>query len=122
VAGEAAFRELIEGAAVVVLPYRRSSPASGILVRAMHAGRAIVATPVPAVEGVLHDEENALLVPREDAAALAAAIRRLLREPATRDRLGTSAAATAASRFTWSAHAAGLERAYDRAAEAATRR
>lgn len=122
VAGEAAFREIIERAAVVVLPYRRSSPASGILVRAMHAGRAIVATPVPAVEAVLRDEENALLVPREDAPALAAAIRRLLREPATRDRLGAAAAATAAARFTWGAHAAGLERAYDRAAELTGRR
>jgi glycosyltransferase involved in cell wall biosynthesis len=122
VPGESDFEEVVARAAVVVLPYRRSSPASGVLVRAMRCGRAIVVTPVPAVDGVVRDGENGLVVPAEDPAALAAAVRRLLAEPETRDRLGTAAAATASERFSWAAHAAGLERAYAAAAESRRQR
>lgn len=114
---EREFQGLIERAAVVVLPYRRSSPASGILVRAMRAGRAIVATPVPAVEGLIEDGHSGLLVPPGDAGALAQAIRRLAGDPPLRDRLGAAAAATAARELTWQRHVAGLERAYAAAAE-----
>jgi glycosyltransferase involved in cell wall biosynthesis len=113
--GEADFAALIGSAAVVVLPYRHSSPASGILVRAMAAGRAIVATPTPAVSEVIRDGENGLVVPAGDPRALAEALRRLADDPALRDRLGAAAAATAAAEFRWEAQVDGLERAYARA-------
>lgn len=115
VAGEAGFQALIERAALVVLPYRRSNPASGILVRAMHAGRAVLATPVPATHGVIESGVNGVLVPAGDAQALAKALVELAGDPELRDRLGRAAAVTAAREFTWARHAEGLEGAYARA-------
>lgn len=103
---------LFSGAAVVVLPYRVSNPASGILVRAMVEGRPVVATPVPAARDAIRDGVDGLLVAPEDAPALASALGRLLAEPGLRDRLGQSAAERAASRFTWDRQVDGLERAY----------
>jgi glycosyltransferase involved in cell wall biosynthesis len=109
------FQELINRAAIVVLPYRFSSPASGVLVRAMAAGRAVIATPVPAAKAAIIDAENGVLVPINDPVALADAILALYRSPRERDRLGEAAARTAAQVFTWSRHLEGLERAYDAA-------
>jgi glycosyltransferase involved in cell wall biosynthesis len=115
VAGEAAFQDLIARAAIVVAPYRSSSPASGVIARAMGAGRAVVATPVPAVEGLIRDGENGVLVAPGDAGALARALARLAADPGLRDRLGAAAAATAREQLSWEAHLDGLERAYARA-------
>lgn len=118
---EEEFQRLIAAAAIVVLPYRRASPASGILVRAMSAGRAIVATRTQATEGVLVDGENALVVAPGDVAGLAQAIRRLSLDPAERDRLGAAAARTAAKLFSWERHIADLEGAYAHAVSARRR-
>jgi glycosyltransferase involved in cell wall biosynthesis len=119
VPGERAFQELIARAAVVVLPYRYSSPASGVLVRALSAGRAVIATPMPAMRDTVRDGENGLLVPVDDPGALADAILRLCDCPGERDRLGAAAAETARRLFTWSRHVDGLESAY-RAARSGT--
>jgi glycosyltransferase involved in cell wall biosynthesis len=112
VAEERDFQRLLGRAAIVVLPYRRSSPASGVLVRAMLAGRAVISTPTPAASAVIVDHENGILVPINDAEALADAILSLVRSPQERDRLGAAAARTARELFTWSGHVDGLERAY----------
>ncbi len=112
VAGERAFAALIGRAAVVVLPYRYSSPASGVLVRALSAGRPVIATPMPAMRDAVRDGENGLLVPVDDPYALAAAITRLCDSPAERDRLGAAAAETARGMFSWSSHVDGVESAY----------
>src|SRR5207253_2307807 len=61
------------------------------LLEAMASGRAIVASRVAGIPDVLKDDANGLLVPEKDAAALSAALRRLMREPETRDRLGRAA-------------------------------
>jgi glycosyltransferase involved in cell wall biosynthesis len=61
------------------------------LVEAMAAGCACVATLVPGVEGVLEHEKTGLLVPPEDPALLAAALRRLLTDPLLCARLGHAA-------------------------------
>jgi glycosyltransferase involved in cell wall biosynthesis len=106
---------LFADAAIVVLPYRASNPASGILVRAMVEGRPVVATPVPAVAAV-GDPSALVVVPAEDPAALATALRTLLADPAARDALGARAAAAAARRWTWDRTAEALEGAYARAA------
>jgi glycosyltransferase involved in cell wall biosynthesis len=99
VASEEALQSLIARAAVVVLPYRRSSPASGILVRAMAEGRAIVATRVPATFRTLRDQLDGLLVPPNDAEILAAKLSEVIRDPDLRDRLGASAAERARASF-----------------------
>jgi glycosyltransferase involved in cell wall biosynthesis len=120
IADDREFQTLIGSAAMVVLPYRYSSPASGVLVRALSAGRPVVATPVPAVRGTIRDGENGVLVPIGDAEALAEAVMTLCDSPAYRDKLGAAAAETAARLFSWRAHLDGLELAY-RAAEQISR-
>jgi glycosyltransferase involved in cell wall biosynthesis len=116
------FQALIERAAIVVLPYRSSNPASGILVRAMSAGRAIVATRVPATTGVLRDGDNGLLVAPGDVNALVEALARLSGDGPLRDRLGSAAARTARSAFSTDLHVDGLQVAYDLAARGRSRR
>ncbi len=108
---ERAFQDLIERAAIVVLPYRSSSPASGVFVRALAAGRAIVATPVPATRALRHGV-NGVSVPIDDPGALARAIVELVRSPEERDRLGAAARETARTGFSWQRHLDGLEAAY----------
>lgn len=66
----------------------------------MAAGRPIVASRLPAIEEVLTDGENALLVEPNDPQALAAAIDRLLAEPDLARRLGERAFADA-HRYSW---------------------
>ncbi|MDQ6778446.1 MAG: glycosyltransferase family 4 protein [Actinomycetota bacterium] len=121
VPGEREFQALIGRAAVVVLPYRYSSPASGVLVRALSAGRAVIATPMPAMRDTVRHGENGVLVPVDDPQALAAAIMRLCDSPAERDRLGAAAAETALRRFSWTSHVDGLEAIYRGEDPAATR-
>jgi glycosyltransferase involved in cell wall biosynthesis len=112
---ESDFQRLFERAAIVVLPYRYSSPASGILIRAMATGRAIITTPVPAARG-LESGVNAVIVPIEDVDTLGAAIVALDHDPEERDRLGNGALATAQRLYTWEQHLIGLETAYRMAA------
>lgn len=61
------------------------------LVEAMAAGCACVATLVPGVDGVLEHGRTGLLVPPSDPPALAAALHRLLSEPALAERLAAAA-------------------------------
>jgi glycosyltransferase involved in cell wall biosynthesis len=116
---EADFERLIEQAAIVVLPYRRSSPASGILVRAMSAGRCVIATRVEAVDGVVEDGTTGALVDVDDVDGLGRSLTSLLSDGAERDRLGAAAAARAAEVFGWDRFSDALESAY---AERASRR
>jgi glycosyltransferase involved in cell wall biosynthesis len=60
-------------------------------VEALAVGTPVVATAVGGVPEVVHDGENGLLVPANDAAALAAAIRRLLEDDGLRTRLAAAA-------------------------------
>lgn len=72
----------------------------------MAAGRAIVASDLPAVADVVRDGETALLVPPGDVDALAAAITRLRDDPALRQRLADCARNQVFARYTWDARAA----------------
>ncbi len=71
----------------------------------MAAGRAIVASDLPAWSDVASNEESALLLPPEDIAAWAAAIKRLKDDPKLRRRLGERAREVALARYTWSVRA-----------------
>jgi glycosyltransferase involved in cell wall biosynthesis len=78
---EAALGRLIRSADVVVLPYdSREQVTSGVLIEAVAAGVPVVTTPFPHAVELLTDGPG-LLVPYQDPAALAAAIRRILTEP-----------------------------------------
>ena len=69
-------------------------------------GRAIVAPDKPNIREVLTDGDNALLFPQGNHAAMSAAIERLCRDPALRERLGQQARATIESRhLTWESNA-----------------
>jgi glycosyltransferase involved in cell wall biosynthesis len=59
----------------------------------------VLGTAVGGVGDVVLDGRTGLLVPPGDEAALAAGLVRLASDPALRERLGASAAASAASRF-----------------------
>lgn len=67
----------------------------------MAAGRAIVASDLPAWADVVAQEETALLLPPEDITAWAAAIKRLKDDPNLRRRLGERARERVLARYTW---------------------
>lgn len=106
------FQALVASAAIVVLPYTVSNPASGILVRAVVQGRAIVASAVPAVTAEVVDGVSALIVAPGDPAALAAALLDLLEDPRRRDEIGAAASRGPGAEHTWERHVAGLHQAY----------
>jgi glycosyltransferase involved in cell wall biosynthesis len=104
---------ILDGADILVLPNtatevsaRYTSPLK--LFEYLAAGRPIVASRLPALEEVLVHEENALLVPPGDPAALAAAIARLTRDPGLAVRLARRAFADA-ERYTWARRAERLD-------------
>ncbi len=77
----------LNAAHIVCLPsYREGLPK--VLLEAMACGRACIATDAPGCRDAVRHEDNGLLVPVKDAAALAAAIARLLDDPALRQRMG----------------------------------
>jgi glycosyltransferase involved in cell wall biosynthesis len=74
----------------------------------MAAGKAIVASDLPAIREVLTHDVNALLVTPGDPGALAAAIRRLAGDPLLRETLA-AAARTAVAEYSWDRRAERLE-------------
>jgi glycosyltransferase involved in cell wall biosynthesis len=89
---------------------------SNALLECMAAGRAVVATRVGAAPDLITHERHGLLVPPGDAAALAGAIDRLLREPGLAVRLGQAARARACRRYGRAAMVRRFEDFYERLA------
>jgi glycosyltransferase involved in cell wall biosynthesis len=87
-----------------------------VVLEALAAGRPVVASRVAGIPDVIEDGVNGLLVPQADAASLAAALRRLADEPATRARLGCAARRDALTRLPWTTAARALEECYAQAA------
>lgn len=101
--------EELRRATVVAVPFlhstmtqRHTSPLKAF--EAMAAGRAIVATDLPSSREFLRHEENALLVPPGDPAALARGLTAVLEQPALAERLARTAYAEA-PRYSWDARA-----------------
>jgi glycosyltransferase involved in cell wall biosynthesis len=78
---------LIESARVVVTPYIRAS-ASGVAHLAYTFGRPVIGTMVGDLPAAIEDGVTGLLVPPNDAAALATAMLQLLRNPQLAAKLG----------------------------------
>jgi glycosyltransferase involved in cell wall biosynthesis len=116
---EQPFAELFSTAALVVLPYRFSSAASGILARALVAGRPVLACRMPALAGLVDDGVEGRVIEPDDVTRLAAVLRELLDDPGARDRHGAAAAARARSALSWDRHLADLEDAYNLARRSA---
>jgi len=92
----------VREADIVLLPYRsREQVVSGVLVEALAAGRPVVATRFPHAQELL-SKGSGILVPHDDPAAIAAALHRLLTDPALAAR-ATAVAWMQAQSFSWDA-------------------
>lgn len=90
--------DLLHAADVFVLSsIREGFPVS--LIEAMASAKAIAATHVGGIPDAIIDGENGILVPPEEAEALARAIEKLIRDKDLRMKLGEAALDTAARRF-----------------------
>jgi glycosyltransferase involved in cell wall biosynthesis len=74
-----------------------------VLLEAMTYTVPVISTPLGGVTDIVQDDRTGLLVPPNDAAALAAAIVRLATDPATAERLGSAGRDYALSHFSWPA-------------------
>jgi glycosyltransferase involved in cell wall biosynthesis len=90
---------LFKGCSFFVLPSRHE-PFGIVNLEAMAAGKAVVASRVGGVPEIVRPEENGLLVPGDDAGALAEALQRLAADAVLRDRLGENGRLFAQD-FTW---------------------
>jgi len=90
---------LYAGAEIVVVPSVIPDAFSRVILEAMAAGRPVVGTSVGGTPELIQDDESGLLVPRHDPAALAAALERLLGDPALAARLGAAARKRVQTRF-----------------------
>ncbi len=106
-----AVNPLFERADVIAFPYREID-ASGALMLALGYGKAVVATRVGMFVETLAHEESALLVGVEDPDAIAAAITRLVKDPALCERLGRGALAAAEGSTSWASIAGQTEAMY----------
>jgi glycosyltransferase involved in cell wall biosynthesis len=84
--------DLLNAMDIFVLP-SSSEGLSLALLEAMAAGLPVIATAVGGTPEVVTDGENGLLIPPRDAGSLAAALERLLTDPAGAQRLGATARA-----------------------------
>ncbi|MBC8159643.1 MAG: glycosyltransferase family 4 protein [Roseiflexaceae bacterium] len=87
-----------------VLPFPSRYEGFGLpLLEGMAAGTPVISTDIPVVNEIVRDGENGLLVPYDDSAALAAAMLRVLDEPALRAKLVAGGTQAIAERFAPSA-------------------
>lgn len=103
---------LLAQASLFVLPSVRPEPFGLSLVEAMAAGLPCIATDAGGPREIIRPGVTGLLVPPGDAAALAAAIRRLRADPAGAARMGEAAAADVRERFGIDRTVARVERIY----------
>jgi glycosyltransferase involved in cell wall biosynthesis len=110
----------IAGADVYVVPSIRDQRGNvdglpNALLEGMGAGRPVVASRVAGIPDVIDDHVHGLLVPEQNALALADAIHELLANPALATELGSNARARIYRELTWNATVAGFERVYAQA-------
>jgi phosphatidylinositol alpha-mannosyltransferase len=103
---------VLRTADVYVAPNTGGESFGIILVEAMAAGAAVVASDLPAFGRVLEGGSCGLLFPNGDAAALAEAVARLLGDPQLRDRL-RAAADVAVGKYDWSTVARRIVQVYE---------
>jgi glycosyltransferase involved in cell wall biosynthesis len=104
-------RRLCADADILVLPSRQEGMAMAVLEGLAH-GLAVVTTPVGAHDEAITDGETGVFVPVGDAAALAAALARLVDDPAERQRLSAAARARYLADFSMEGYLRGLRSIY----------
>jgi glycosyltransferase involved in cell wall biosynthesis len=115
-----AAREAFASATLFVMPsvtdWKGEQEGFGlVLVEAMEAGVPVVASRSGGIPDIVRDGETGLLVPERNVAALAAAVARLLDDPALADRLAAAAQRDVHARFAPMAIARTFESVYRRA-------
>jgi glycosyltransferase involved in cell wall biosynthesis len=108
----------LAAADVVVVPSVRDPSGNvdglpNVVMEALASGTPLVASPAGGIGAVVRDGETGLLAPQGDAGALAAAIDRILRDPAGGAALGARARAWAGREGTWARVAEAFEGAYE---------
>lgn len=106
---------VLRSADVLAAPSLGGESFGMVLTEAFAAGTPVVASDIAGYQDVVRHDVDGLLVPRGDAAALAAALRELALDPARRRRMGV-AAAEHAQRYSWSRVAADVLETYEAAA------
>jgi glycosyltransferase involved in cell wall biosynthesis len=101
-------------AQAVVLPYIDGTQ-SGVGAMALGFGRAIIATRVGALQDMVRDGDNGLLVPPGDAGALAAAMARLMAAPDEAARMGKRSVELGQTDLSWQRNAQITLQAYEAA-------
>ena len=110
----------LAAADVVVLPSVRDDSGNvdglpNIVLEALATGTPLVTTGAGGIGAVAKADETAFVVPERDASALAAAIRRVLEEPAAARAVADRGVALVRDRFGWRRAAERFEAAYTRA-------
>ena len=103
--------EVLRSADVLAAPSLGGESFGMVLTEAFAAGTPVVASDIAGYKDVVRHDVDGLLVPRGDAAAMAAALRELALDPARRRRMG-AAAAEHAHRYAWPRVAAEVEQVY----------
>ncbi len=102
---------------VFALPSYANEGVPQAMLQAMFSRVPVVTTDAGAIPEIAQHEATALVVPRQDAAALAAAMDRLLDDPALGARIAAAAHAQVADRFTLDAMLDQMEAVFRRAIE-----
>ncbi len=110
---------LMAEATVVVSPSVLPEPFGLVLLEAMASGRAVIASDDGGPREIVVDGETGLLVPPGDVDALAAALDRVLSDPAFAERLGAAGRRRARERFSIESTVARLSELYEELSAAA---
>ncbi len=97
----ASFWRTYQEADVAVVPSIWEEPFGLVAVEAMASGLPVVASQVGGLQRIVRDGETGILVPPADSRALAHALRRLIADPAERQRMGTAGRALAEEEYGW---------------------
>lgn len=108
IADEAGVAAYLQHADALLCPTRDDLISLSIL-EALSHGRCVIASDYGPIPETIVDGETGLLAPVGDAAALAATIARLRREPGLADRLGTAGRARQRARHGFDRHVAAME-------------
>jgi glycosyltransferase involved in cell wall biosynthesis len=92
--------KLIEGADVLIFPYRQID-ASGVLYMALNYRKPVIASRIGAFEDLVQDAGNGILVPAGDSASLARVISRIASDPKMLADLEAAAERIDLNRFSW---------------------
>jgi glycosyltransferase involved in cell wall biosynthesis len=105
---------LMRGCKLFVLGSRQESFGI-VLLEAMAAGKAVIATGVGGIPELVAHDQTGLLVPPENPSALAEAIDRLMADDQLRQQLGDSSRQAVREQFSWSRQGAQYEAIYQNA-------